>query len=123
MKFQLEQLEGRNRFTAHGPGYVEVNGQRIEGCVIVGGDFIDREGMETPPDRFAAVAIDRVLALSPELVLLGTGSRLLHPDRRLLAPLHQARIGVEVMDTPAACRTFNILLAEGRKVVAALRVD
>jgi uncharacterized protein len=61
-----------------------------------------------------------VLALEPEVVLLGTGARqqFLHPSR--LAPIYRAGVGVEIMTTAAACRTFNILVAEERRVVAAL---
>ncbi len=75
------------------------------------------------PQDFAeleTVHLAAVLDLDPELVLLGTGARLQFPAPALLQPLHQAGIGVEVMDTGAACRTFNILVAEGRQVVAAL---
>lgn len=63
-----------------------------------------------------------VLALDPALVLLGTGARHRFPPAVALAPLHRRGIPVEVMDTTAACRTFNILLAEDRKVVAALLI-
>ena len=59
-------------------------------------------------------------ALDPEVVLLGTGARQRFPHPRLSRVLADARIGLEVMNTPAACRTYNILMAEGRKVVAAL---
>ncbi len=61
-----------------------------------------------------------VLALDPEIVLLGTGARLCFPAAGILAPLHDRRIGVEVMDTPAACRSYNVLSSEGRRVVAAI---
>ena len=54
--------------------------------------------------------------------IIGTGSTFTFPEPQLLAPLRNAGIGVEVMDTPAACRTYNILLGEGRNVVAALIV-
>jgi uncharacterized protein len=57
-----------------------------------------------------------------ELVLFGSGERLLFPKAQWLTSLYARRIGVETMDTPAACRTFNFLAAEGRKVVAALLV-
>ena len=60
--------------------------------------------------------------MRPEIVLLGTGAAFSFPEPRKLASLHQAGIGVEVMDTAAACRTYNILMAEGRNVVAALVV-
>jgi len=52
--------------------------------------------------------------------LIGTGARFQFPEPALLAPLQKAGIGVEVMDTQAACRTYNILLGEGRSVAAAL---
>jgi uncharacterized protein len=68
-------------------------------------------------DHFAAI-----VELAPEIVLLGTGARFTFPMPALLAPLYKAGIGVEAMDTPAACRTYNILLGEGRNVVAALIV-
>jgi uncharacterized protein len=61
--------------------------------------------------------------MKPEIVLLGTGATFVFPDPARLAPLRDARVGVEVMDTAAACRTYNILLAEGRNVVAALIVQ
>ena len=63
-----------------------------------------------------------VLGLGPELVLLGTGSRQQFPDPRVLRILYEQRIGVEIMDTSAACRTFNVLVAESRAVAAALIV-
>ena len=56
-------------------------------------------------------------------MLLGTGPVFRFPEAARLAPLYQAGIGVEVMDTPAACRTYNILMGEGRKVLAALLLD
>ena len=59
----------------------------------------------------------------PELVLLGSGTRLRFVAPALLRPLIEQRIGVETMDTPAACRTFNILAGEGRRVVAALLIE
>jgi len=69
----------------------------------------------TGPDHFA-----RLAALAPELVVFGSGPRLRFPAPALLRPLIDARIGIETMDTAAACRTYNVLLAEGRSVVAAL---
>ena len=71
-------------------------------------------------DELTAAHLDAVLNLEPELILLGTGARQQFPAMAIMQPLHRARIGVEVMDTAAACRTFNILVAEGRHVVAAL---
>jgi uncharacterized protein len=64
-----------------------------------------------------------LLNLSPELVLLGTGTRQRFPHPRLTRALTEARIGIEVMNTAAACRTYNILMSEGRRVVAAFLQD
>ena len=64
-----------------------------------------------------------LLATSPEIVLLGTGATQRFPHPKLTAPLLRARVGLEVMDTRAACRTYNILVAEGRSVTAALIIE
>lgn len=71
-------------------------------------------------DALNETAVGELAALDVEIVLLGTGARLRFPHPRLLQPLYAAGIGVEVMDTNAACRTYNILVAEDRKVAAAL---
>ena len=74
-------------------------------------------------DALAEADFERLLETSPEIVLLGTGATQRFPHPRLTAPLHRARVGLEVMDTRAACRTYNILVAEGRNVTAALIVE
>ena len=123
MKIEREQTEGRNLFTGYGEGWVEVNRKRYESSLVVSGDRLTvdwplRSVGEISGDHLAAI-----LELKPEILLLGTGRTFAFPDRARLAPLHAAHIGVEVMDTPAACRTYNILLGEGRNVVAALVVE
>ena len=78
---------------------------------------------EWPPQTVAELArehIQQLAELKPELVLIGTGRRLQWPDRALLTPLMEAGIGFEIMDTAAACRTYNILSYEGRVVAVAL---
>jgi len=72
------------------------------------------------PHALEASHWNGILELQPEIVLLGSGRRIVFPDARVLAPLLARNVGVEVMDTPAACRTYNLLLTEGRSVVAAL---
>ena len=123
MKIEREQAEGRNLFTGYGDGYVEVNRARHAASLLVSGDRIvtdwpARSVAELSGDHLAAI-----VDLKPEIVLLGTGRAFHFPEPRLLAPLYAAGIGVEAMDTPAACRTYNILLGEGRGVLAALIVD
>lgn len=72
------------------------------------------------PHELTAAHLEVILELEPELVLLGTGSHQHFPAMEIMQSLHRASIGIEVMDTAAACRTFNILVGEGRHVVAAL---
>ena len=119
MKFHLSQADG-NFFTAYGPGYVEINRIRHETNLIV---LPDRIVAPWAPDGFPALAreqFDELLQMKPEVVLLGTGAAIRFPHAWLTAGLSAARIGVDVMDTRAACRTFNVLVAEGRQVAAAL---
>jgi uncharacterized protein len=109
----------RNTFTGYGEGYVLVNGTRHEGNLIVlpedvlAWEVAGFDALEST--HFGALA-----ALAPEVVLLGTGRTLRFPRPALSAPLIEAGIGMEVMDVQAACRTYNILIAESRRVAAAL---
>ncbi|EDN71853.1 MAG: Mth938-like domain-containing protein [Candidatus Parabeggiatoa sp.] len=74
-------------------------------------------------DTLEVAHFQQLCALRPELVLLGTGQKIHFPATELLVPLINEGIGVEVMDTPSACRTYTILMAEGRKVLAALLIS
>jgi uncharacterized protein len=119
VKLQASALSRRYSFTAYGEGYVMVGGARHEVSVIVLPEHIEpwpvADFASLAEEHFAAIA-----ALKPAVVLLGTGARLRFPHPRVTAPLARARIGLEVMDLQAACRTFNILAAEERNVAAAL---
>jgi uncharacterized protein len=109
----------RNAITGYGEGYVLVNGQRHESSLIVTPDQV----VPWEVSEFAKITaqdFDRLKALQPEILLLGTGPTQRFPHPRLTAPLAEAGIGLEVMDLKAACRTYNILVAEERKVAAAL---
>ena len=119
MKIERELADGRNLFTGYGAGYVEVNGKRHTGSVVVNGAAV-REWSARSVDALAPEDLAAIVEARPEILLIGTGANFQFPDPATLAPLHAARLGVEVMDTPAACRTYNILMAEGRNVMAAL---
>ena len=120
MKFEREQAAGRNLFTGYGEGYVEVNRVRFQESVVVTGERIVKDWPIGSVDELQADHLAAIIELKPAIVLLGTGAKFQFPDAARLAPLYKAGIGVEVMDTPAACRTYNILLGEGRDVLAAL---
>ena len=121
MKLHAHAPSGRNTFTGYGEGWYAVNGERRDGSLIV---FPDRI-LDWPVAGFEALRPEDFALLAeaqPEIVLLGTGARQRFPHPRLTQALTQARVGVEVMDTAAACRTYNILMAEERRVAAALLV-
>ncbi|HUP29801.1 MAG TPA: Mth938-like domain-containing protein [Usitatibacter sp.] len=120
MKFEREQAAGRNLFTGYGEGYVEVNRVRFQQSVVVTGDRIVEDWPIGSVNELQADHLAAIIELKPAIVLLGTGATFQFPEPVRLAPLYKAGIGVEVMDTPAACRTYNILLGEGRDVLAAL---
>ena len=123
MKLHQSAPAGRNAFTGYGENYVLVNDTRYESSIVVLPDGPVRPWPVSTLKSLDEKQLAELAALEVELVLLGTGRRLVFPSPALLAPLAKARIGVEVMDTPAACRTYNILMGEGRKVAAALVLE
>ena len=119
MKLLPDQAQGPS-ITGYGPDWISVNTQKFNSNLI-----IDPKTGASPwiCPSFEALEqghFDTLLTLEPELILFGSGAQIRFPHARLLQNLYANRVGVEVMDTPAACRTFNFLAAEGRKVVAAL---
>jgi uncharacterized protein len=120
MKFQPDTAEGVNAVTRQEPGRVWVGSLPFESSILVPwkGEVLPWEPSshaELLPEHFA-----RILALKPEVVIFGSGLRLQFPQPSLLKALINARIGVETMDTAAACRTYNVLISERRSAVAAL---
>jgi len=105
--------------TGYGDDYVMVNGQRRESSTIVTADSV-RDWSASAFDALKESDFKELASLGAEIVVLGTGPRQRFPHPRLTAPLTRQRIGLEVMDTKAACRTYNILVAEERKVALAL---
>jgi len=122
MKLQPDQSSIQT-VTAHGPGWVAVNGEKIESSVVISSRG-ERFNWDCPAfAQLAAQHFARLVELDAELIIFGSGQRLRFPQPAWLAPLMARRVGVETMDTAAACRTYNILAAEGRHVVAALLIE
>ncbi len=122
MKLHATGPSGVNTITAYGDGYVAVNGERYASSVVVLADRV----LPWAGKRFDTLTAEDFAFLKDlggEIVLLGTGPRQRFPRPQLTAPLVAARIGLEVMDFKAACRTYNILVAEERKVAAALLLE
>lgn len=123
MKLQQDRPIGQNVVTASGDGYVDINGLRHQASLLLLPQQLEPGWGVAGFDALSEADFARIAALDCEVLLFGTGRRQRFPRPALLQPLMAARIGVEVMDTAAACRTYNILLAEGRKVAAALLID
>lgn len=112
-----------NTVTGYGPGYIEINKVRYDHSVLV---MPEGDVQHWPDGGFEALApehFEKLVDYGLEVVLLGTGDRLRFPHPRLTAALSRRHIGVDAMDMQAACRTYNILMAEGRKVAAVLLLD
>ena len=120
LKLHLDRPGNRNAITGYGEGYVMVNAVRHEKSLVVTPEQLLADWPVAALEALAPEHVALLTGLGAEIVLLGTGQRLAFPHPSLLAPLSEARIGVEVMDSRAACRTYNILMAEGRKVAAAI---
>jgi len=122
MKLQPDKFDVQS-ITGYGPGWVGINTDKVLNSVVVGsrGERLEwdcNRFEDLTPEHFAKLA-----AMAPELVIFGSGSRIRFPQPVWLKPLMAQRIGIETMDTQAACRTYNILAQEGRHVVVALLLE
>jgi uncharacterized protein len=115
--FDVQTIQG------YGPGWVGVQGEKITNSVILGSQG---QRVAWPCTRFedlTAAHFAQLAEFDAELVIFGSGSRIRFPQPAWLQPLMAKRIGLETMDTGAACRTYNILAGEGRRVVVALVLE
>lgn len=122
MKFHLDAPAGVHLVRGYGPGQLRIGDRSYATSVIVTAETLIEPWRPTSVAEVTPADLEPLLGLAPEVVLLGTGARQQFPDFAILRLLQEQRIGVEVMDTSAACRTFNVLVAEGRPVAAALIV-
>ncbi len=116
-KFDVQSISG------YGPGWVALDNEKITSSLIISSQG---QRLEWPCRSFADITpahFEQIATLDAELVIFGSGGRIHFPQPLWLRPLMARRIGVETMDTQAACRTYNILAGEGRHVVAALLLE
>ncbi|WP_306606585.1 Mth938-like domain-containing protein [Azonexus sp.] len=123
MKLHTSNTAGLNLFTAYGDDYVAVNQLKHEKNLIVLPENLIPEWSTENIETLTESDMQKLLGLGVEVILLGTGKRLRFPAGALMRPFAPAGIGLEIMDLQAACRTYNILASEGRKVAAALLFD
>jgi uncharacterized protein len=122
MKFHADQIEAPNVVQSHNEHGVRVQGKMLNHSVI-----IPWQGAITPwPvnafEQLTAHHFEAIAAMAPEVVILGCGAGWRHVHPAVLQPLMVRRVGVETMDNGAACRTYNVLLGEGRSVLLALLI-
>ena len=120
MKFSEDKIDQGYFISGYESGVVMVNGNAKTASFIISLESMIDNWAPTHIDQLRADHMQPLLQLEPELVLIGTGDRLKFPALEHYAVLIQQHIGVEIMDSAAACRTYNILLGEGRKVAAGI---
>jgi len=121
LKLQPDQSDAQT-ISGYGPGWVGVGPEKISHNVVLGSRG-ERLAWAGSYEELAAEHFEQIAALQVEVVIFGSGPRIRFPKPAWIAPLAARRIGVETMDTAAACRTYNILAQEGRQVAVALLLD
>lgn len=122
MKLQPDKSDVQT-INGYGPGWVRVNGEKFTTSVVVGSGG---QLMPWPAARFEDLGAEhfaQLATLQAQVLIFGSGARIRFPQAAWLNPLIERRIGIETMDTPAACRTYNILAQEGRSVAVALLLE
>ena len=120
MKLHSTQTQQYQTITGYENDWVEINAQRFDHSFIVLPETSPQLWRVNAFDLLQPSDFDQLLGMKPDLVILGTGQRQLFASARLTANLMAQKVGVECMDNQAACRTYNILMAEGRKVALAV---
>ena len=122
LALHLNTNTSQKLFTGHGKGYVAINGRQFQQPVVVMAGQVRTDWPASDFVSLEAKHFDYFLELKPEILLFGTGPKQQFARPELYRELVKARIGIEFMDTPAACRTYNILVAEDRHVIAAVLI-
>ena len=123
MKFNLDRPATAHIVRSYAPGLIRIGDRDYADSVIVNATALIVPWRPRRMADLAAADLEPVLALRPEVLLIGSGERQAFPAPELLAALYAARLGFEIMATGAACRTYNVLIAEGREVAAALMIE
>jgi uncharacterized protein len=122
MRFTQDSSSATHVVRSYAPGELRINDHVYRSAIIVSASSVEAVPELRDLGDLASLDPSRILALEPELILLGTGQRQVFPAESFRAQFLSAGIGFEVMDTGAACRTFNVLVGEQRRVVAVLMV-
>ncbi|PCJ83964.1 MAG: hypothetical protein COA54_14575 [Thiotrichaceae bacterium] len=120
MKFAQDSQDEGYVITAYEEDNITINGKAFFNSLIISRTKLDENWNLNQIDSLQPEHIDQILILNPELILIGTGKKLTFPAVAIYSEIIKKGIGVDFMDTQAACRTYNILMSEGRDVVAGL---
>lgn len=118
MPLAEDKITRRYRISAYTSSDITVNEKRYQQSLMISPDLLITPSPISTPDDLNEHTIQSVLDLNPDVVLLGTGEKQIFPAPKIFALLGEKGVGLEVMNTGALCRTFNILVAENRNVVA-----
>jgi uncharacterized protein len=119
----LDNNQSHYQIRAYKPGMVRVNDKTITSSIIITANELIENWQPHTIQALTAESLTPVIALKPDILLIGTGANLIFPSSEIYGHIINLGIGVEIMDTSAACRTFNALTAENRKVAAALIIS
>ena len=122
MKIQPDTISAQS-ISGYGPGWIGIGSEKISTSVVIGSRG---ERFEWDCQRFEDLSAEhfaQLAAMNTELIIFGSGSRIRFPQAAWIKPLIDKQIGIETMDTQAACRTYNILAGEGRRVAVALLLE
>jgi uncharacterized protein len=122
MEISLDTNQSTYQLRAYQAGKIQVNQTWFEHSIIIAPEKLISDWPPQTLNDLQTEHFSAIIELNPTLVILGSGNTLIFPSPALLAPFYNKQIGVEIMDTSAACRTYSILAAEGRNVVAALLI-
>jgi uncharacterized protein len=122
MKFTADRPAGALVVRGYAAGLLRIGEREIDHSVILSATTLIEPWRPRSVMDLTAGDLEPAIALEPEVLLIGTGPRQVFPDFALFASLRAARIGFEIMDTGAACRTYNVLVGEDRRVAAALLI-
>lgn len=123
MKLEFDQASATYLIRSYRPGVIVVNDMELTTSCIITPHTLVRDWQPRSLPELQSKDLWAITDLHPDIILLGTGERLRFPDPGLITPLMEQQIGVEIMDTAAACRGYSVLIAEQRSVAAALIID
>ena len=120
MKFSEDTNPGSNVIQAYDDRGININGRRISQSLVIGKHHLHTDWPVASVENLTSELLQELLELQPEVILIGTGERIQFPHPQVYAHVVQQGVGIEFMDSGAACRTYNILLSEDREVIAGI---